>query len=114
MKMVVAVVKPAVTEAVMDALALIGVAGMTVSEVKGHGRQKGQTEVYRGAEYQVTLVPKVRFDIAVDDNIADKVVETIAQAAKTGKIGDGKIFVLDIAQALRIRTGERDGEAIAT
>jgi nitrogen regulatory protein PII len=114
MKLVVAIVKPAMTNAVMDALSAIGVSGMTVTEVKGHGRQKGQTEIYRGAEYQVTLVPKVRFDIAVADDIADKVVETIGKAAKTGKIGDGKIFVLDLEQAVRIRTGERDAEAVAT
>lgn len=112
MKMIVAIVKPAVTEAVMDALGGIGISGLTVSEVKGHGRQKGQTEIYRGAEYQVTLVPKVRFEVAVDDGVAEKVVETIARAAKTGKIGDGKIFVLDIQSALRIRTGERDSDAI--
>jgi nitrogen regulatory protein PII len=114
MKLVVAIVKPAMTNAVMDALSAIGVSGMTVTEVKGHGRQKGQTEIYRGAEYQVTLVPKVRFDIAVGDDIADKVVETIGKAAKTGKIGDGKIFVLDLEQAVRIRTGERDAEAVVT
>jgi nitrogen regulatory protein PII len=114
MKLVVAIVKPAMTNAVMDALSAIGVSGMTVTEVKGHGRQKGQTEIYRGAEYQVTLVPKVRFDIAVADDIADKVVETIGKAAKTGKIGDGKIFVLDLEQAVRIRTGERDAEAVVT
>lgn len=114
MKLVVAIVKPAMTNAVMDALSAIGVSGMTVTEVKGHGRQKGQTEIYRGAEYQVVLVPKVRFDIAVADDVADKVVETIGKAAKTGKIGDGKIFVLDLEQAVRIRTGERDAEAVAT
>jgi len=112
MKMIVAIVKPAVTETVMDALAEIGVAGMTVSEVKGHGRQKGQTEIYRGAEYQVTLVPKVRFEIAVEDGVADSVVETITKAASTGKIGDGKVFVMDLVSALRIRTGERDVDAI--
>jgi len=112
MKMIVAIVKPAVTETVMDALADIGVAGMTVSEVKGHGRQKGQTEIYRGAEYQVTLVPKVRFEIAVEDGVADNVVETITKAASTGKIGDGKVFVMDLVSALRIRTGERDADAI--
>lgn len=112
MRMIVAVVKPAVTEAVMDALADIGISGLTVSEVKGHGRQKGQTEIYRGAEYQVTLVPKVRFDIAVDDNVVEKVVETIQKAASTGRIGDGKIFVLDLVSAVRIRTGEQDSDAI--
>ena len=112
MKMIVAIVKPAVTETVMDALAEIGVSGLTVSEVKGHGRQKGQTEIYRGAEYQVTLVPKVRFEIAVEDSVADSVVDTISKAASTGKIGDGKVFVMELQQALRIRTGERDGDAI--
>ncbi len=112
MKMIVAIVKPAVTETVMDALAEIGVSGLTVSEVKGHGRQKGQTEIYRGAEYQVTLVPKVRFEIAVEDSVADRVVETISKAASTGKIGDGKVFVMELQQALRIRTGERDADAI--
>lgn len=112
MKMIVAIVKPAVTETVMNALAEIDVSGLTVSEVKGHGRQKGQTEIYRGAEYQVTLVPKVRFEIAVDDSVADSVIETISKAASTGKIGDGKIFVMDLQQAFRIRTGERDADAI--
>ena len=113
MKMITAIVKPAVTQAVIDALTEIGVAGLTVSEVKGYGRQKGQTEVYRGAEYHVTLVPKVRFEIAVDDAIADKVVATVARTANTGKIGDGKIFVLDLLSAMRIRTGEKDSEAVA-
>lgn len=114
MKMIVAIIKPAMTEAVMDALAEIGVSGLTVSEVKGHGRQKGQTEIYRGAEYQVTLVPKVRFEIAVEDSVADRVVETISKTASTGKIGDGKVFVMELQQALRIRTGERDSDAIGS
>ena len=113
MKMIVAIVKPSVTEAVMDALADIGVSGLTVSEVRGHGRQKGQTEIYRGAEYNVTLVPKIRFEIAVDDELATQVVDTIAKAAKTGKIGDGKIFVMDLQSATRIRTGETDSDAVA-
>ena len=113
MKMVIAVVKPAMTQAVMDALTEIGVVGLTVSEVKGYGRQKGQTEVYRGAEYQVNLVPKVRFEIAVDDASAEGVVEAIATSAKTGKIGDGKVFVLDLQSALRIRTGEKDTDAVS-
>jgi len=113
MKMIVVVVKPSVTEAVMDALAGIGVSGLTVSEVRGHGRQKGQTEIYRGAEYNVTLVPKIRFEIAVDDGMATQVVDTITKAAKTGKIGDGKIFVMDLLSATRIRTGETDSEAVA-
>ena len=112
MKMIVAIVNPAVTEAVMDALADIGISGLTVSEVKGHGRQKGQTEIYRGAEYQVTLVPKVRFDIAVEDKVVEQVVDVIRKSASTGRIGDGKIFVLDLVSAVRIRTGEQDGDAI--
>lgn len=112
MKMIVAIVKPAATEPVMEALAEIGISGLTVSEVKGHGRQKGQTEVYRGAEYQVTLVPKVRFEIAVDDSAVDSVVDTISKTASTGKIGDGKVFVMDLASAVRIRTGERNSDAI--
>ena len=113
MKMIVAIVKPSVTEPVMDALADIGVSGMTVSEVRGHGRQKGQTEIYRGAEYSVNLVPKIRFEIAVDDGLATQVVDTIAKAANTGKIGDGKIFVMDLLSATRIRTGETDADAVA-
>ena len=113
MKMITAIVKPAMTQTVLDALTVIGVQGLTVAEVKGYGRQKGQTEIYRGAEYHITLVPKVRFEIAVDDGMAEKVVETITRAAKTGKIGDGKIFVHDLGTAVRIRTGERDSAAIA-
>ena len=113
MKIIVAIVKPSVTEAVRDALAGIGVSGLTVSEVRGHGRQKGQTEIYRGAEYSVNLVPKVRFEIAVDDGIANQVVDTITKSAKTGKIGDGKVFVMDLQSATRIRTGETDSEAVA-
>ena len=113
MKMIVAVVKPSQTQAVMDALSAIGVSGMTVSEVRGHGRQKGQTEIYRGAEYNVNLVPKVRFEIAVDDGVAAQVVDTISKSAKTGKIGDGKIFVMDLQSAVRIRTGETDTEAVS-
>lgn len=111
--MIVAIVKPSVTEPVMDALADIGVSGMTVSEVRGHGRQKGQTEIYRGAEYSVNLVPKIRFEIAVDDGLATQVVDTITKAANTGKIGDGKIFVMDLLSATRIRTGETDADAVA-
>lgn len=114
MKMIIAIVKPSATEPVMDALSEIGISGMTVSEVKGHGRQKGQTEIYRGAEYQVTLVPKVRFEIAVQSKDAEQVMATIANAAGTGKIGDGKVFVMDLESAMRIRTGERDDEAIAS
>lgn len=113
MKMIIAVVKPAVTEAVIDALTDTGISGLMVSEVRGYGRQKGHTEIYRSAEYEVTLVPKVRFEIAVDDSLVDVVVDTIAKVAHTGRIGDGKVFVLDLLSALRIRTGEKDLDAVA-
>ncbi len=112
MKLVTAVIKPFKLDDVRDALNTIGVHGMTVSEVKGYGRQKGHTEMYRGAEYAVSFLPKLRIEIAVDSRRADKVVEVIAAAAKTGQIGDGKIFVTDIAQAVRIRTGETDVDAL--
>jgi len=112
MKLIVAIVKPAVSQRVIEALSEIGISGLTVSEVMGYGRQKGQTEVYRGAEYQVTLIPKVRFEVAVDDALATQVVDAIGRVAKTGKIGDGKIFTLDLHSALRIRTGELDSEAL--
>ncbi len=97
---------------VRDALTALGVHGMTVSEVKGFGRQKGHTEIYRGAEYEITFVPKVKIEVAVTDDLADRVVEAIQENAKTGQIGDGKIFVLDLGQAVRIRTGETDAEAL--
>lgn len=113
MRMVTAIIKPSRIDDVLNALSGIGVQGLTVAEVKGYGRQKGQTEVYRGAEYVVQLVPKVRIDVACDDGQADKIAETIATAAKTGKIGDGKIFVSDLLSAMRIRTGESGNEAIA-
>lgn len=106
MKMVVAVIKPFKLEEVREALAGIGVAGMTVCEAKGFGRQKGQTEIYRGAEYAVNMLPKVRLEIVAADDMAPKIVETIRNAANTETIGDGKIFVLEVADATRIRTGE--------
>jgi nitrogen regulatory protein P-II 2 len=112
MNMVVAIIKPFKLDAVRDALAQIDVSGMTVSEVKGYGRQKGHTEIYRGNEYQVNLVPKLRIEVATPDERTDQVVDTIANAAKTGQIGDGKIFVQGINQARRIRTGETDAAAL--
>jgi nitrogen regulatory protein P-II 2 len=112
MKLVTAVIKPFKLEEVRDALNAMGVHGMTVTEVKGYGRQKGHTEIYRGAEYAVNFLPKLRIEIAVDSNRADKVVEAISSAAKTGQIGDGKIFVTDIERAVRIRTGETDNDAL--
>ena len=112
MKLVIAIIKPHKLEEVRDALSGIGVQGLTVTEVRGFGRQKGQTEIYRGAEYTTSFVPKVRLDLAVADNLAPRVVETVQQAAATGAIGDGKIFVLDLEQAVRIRTGELDDAAL--
>ncbi len=113
MKMIVAVIKPSRLDAVLDAVTEAGASGLTVSEVRGYGRQRGKTEVYRGAEYEVKLLPKVKLEIAVPSDIADSVVEALARTANTGKIGDGKVFVMDLEQALRIRTGERDAAAIA-
>jgi nitrogen regulatory protein P-II 2 len=110
MKIVMAVIKPFKLDEVRDALTAVGVHGMTVSEVKGYGRQRGHTEIYRGAEYAVSFLPKVKVEVAVADDQVDRVVEAITGAAKTGQIGDGKIFVLDLEQATRIRTGEA-GEA---
>ena len=112
MKLVIAVIKPFKLDEVRDALTRIGIQGMTVSEVKGYGRQKGHMEIYRGAEYAVNFLPKVRMEIAVDSARADQVVEAITSAAKTGQIGDGKIFVTPIEQAVRIRTGETDAAAL--
>jgi nitrogen regulatory protein P-II 2 len=112
MKLVMAIIKPFKLEDVRAALGAVGVEGLTVSEVKGYGRQKGQTEVYRGAEYSVSFVPKVKLEVAVDDALADRVVETIRETANTGRIGDGKIFVLDVEHAVRIRTGETGSEAL--
>jgi len=113
MKMIVAIIKPSRLDAVLDAVTAAGASGLTVTEVRGYGRQKGKTEVYRGAEYEVKLLPKVRLEIAVIDEIVQTVVDALANAANSGKIGDGKVFVLDLESALRIRTGERDVAAIA-
>jgi len=112
MKLVTAIIKPFKIDQVRDALVAIGVHGMTVTEVKGYGRQKGHTEIYRGAEYVVNFLPKIRIEVAVPSDQADKVVEVIGSAAKTGQIGDGKIFVTPIEQAVRIRTGETDANAL--
>ena len=112
MKMIVAVIKPHALEAVRDALKEQGVEGMTLTEVKGYGRQGGHTEVYRGAEYQIEFVPKLRLEIVVEQARASGVVDAIANAARTGKIGDGKIFVMPVENAVRVRTGETDAEAI--
>ena len=112
MKLIVAIIKPFKLDEVREALTPLGVQGLTVSEVKGFGRQKGQTEIYRGAEYIVNFLPKVKIEVAVPNEVADRVVETIQSAAQTGKIGDGKIFIFDIVQAIRIRTGETDNDAL--
>ncbi len=112
MKLVSAIIKPFKLDDVREAISEIGVEGLTVSEVKGFGRQKGHTELYRGAEYQVDFLPKVKLEIATQAENVDRVVEAISQAAHTGKIGDGKIFVYDLSQAVRIRTGEMDAEAL--
>jgi nitrogen regulatory protein P-II 2 len=112
MKLVVAVIKPFKLEDVRDALTHQGISGMTVTEVKGYGRQKGHTEIYRGAEYAVTFLPKLRVEVAVNDGQAEGVVEAIQRAAKTGQIGDGKIFVVALESALRIRTGETNSDAL--
>ena len=112
MKFIIAIIKPFKLDEVREALGAIGVAGMTVSEVKGFGRQKGQTEIYRGAEYSTNMLPKVKIEIAATDAIAAQVVETIQQTASTESIGDGKIFVLDLASATRIRTGETGDTAL--
>jgi len=112
MKMITAVIKPFKLDDVREALSDIGVTGLTVTEVKGFGRQKGHTELYRGAEYVVDFVPKVRLDLAVSDDQLDSVIEVISKAAATGKIGDGKIFVTDLLQVVRIRTGETNDDAL--
>ena len=112
MKMVMAIIKPFKLDDVREALSDIGVQGITVTEVKGFGRQKGHTELYRGAEYVVDFLPKVKIEAAVDDGLVDQVIEAVSKAANTGKIGDGKIFVMNIEQAVRIRTGESGAEAL--
>ncbi len=112
MKMVTAVIKPFKLDDVREALAEIGVQGITVSEVKGFGRQKGHTELYRGAEYVIDFLPKIKLEIAIDDDQVERVVETIATTARTGKIGDGKIFVTPLERVVRIRTGELDSDAL--
>jgi nitrogen regulatory protein PII len=112
MKLVLALIKPFKLDEVREALTPLGVQGLTVTEVKGFGRQKGQTEIYRGAEYQVSFLPKIKIEVVVPGELADGVVEAIAKAARTDKIGDGKIFVLDVERALRIRTGETDTAAL--
>jgi len=112
MKLVTAIVKPFKLDEVREALTSMGVEGLTVSEVKGFGRQKGHTEIYRGAEYEISFVPKVRIDVVVSDALADQVVEAITKSARTGSIGDGKIFVSDVSKAVRIRTGDSDEDAL--
>ncbi|MCB1351436.1 MAG: P-II family nitrogen regulator [Rhodobacteraceae bacterium] len=112
MKLIIAVIKPFKLEEVREALTTIGVQGLMVSEVKGYGRQSGHTEIYRGAEYVVNFVPKIKLEMVVSDAIAPQAVETLSTTAKTGKIGDGKIFVLDVEQAMRVRTGETGEEAL--
>ena len=111
-KLIIAAIKPFKLEEVREALTAIGVRGMMVTEIKGFGAQSGHTEIYRGAEYAVNFVPKIKLEIAVQSGMAEQVVDTIAQTAKTGKIGDGKIFVLDLQQALRVRTGETNEDAL--
>jgi nitrogen regulatory protein P-II 2 len=111
--MITAVVKPSRLDAVLEAVTEAGASGLTVTEVRGYGRQKGKTEIYRGAEYEVKLLPKVKLEIAIGDDGADAIVAAIQASANTGKIGDGKVFVTSLEAALRIRTGERDMEAIA-
>ncbi|SIS57882.1 nitrogen regulatory protein P-II family [Roseivivax lentus] len=112
MKLIIATIKPFKLEEVREALTSIGVRGMMVTEIKGFGSQSGHTEIYRGAEYAVNFVPKIKLEIVVAASMADQVVETIAKTAKTGKIGDGKVFVLDVGQAIRVRTGETDADAL--
>jgi nitrogen regulatory protein P-II 2 len=112
MKLVTAIIKPFKLDDVRDALSAVGVHGMTVTEVKGFGRQKGHTEIYRGAEYAVNFLPKLKIEVAIEDGVEEKVVAAVGQAAKTGQIGDGKIFVYDLDRAVRIRTGETDNDAL--
>jgi nitrogen regulatory protein P-II 2 len=112
MKLVTAIIKPFKLDDVREAISEIGIDGLTVTEVKGFGRQKGHTELYRGAEYQVDFLPKVKLEVAINDDQVERLVEAIVSAAKTGKIGDGKVFVYDLEQAVRIRTGEADSDAL--
>jgi len=112
MKLVIAIIKPFKLDDVRDAIGDLGIAGLTVTEVKGYGRQRGHTEIYRGAEYAVNFLPKLKIEVAVASDRADKVVETITSTAKTGQIGDGKIFVVDVDHVVRIRTGETDTDAL--
>ena len=112
MKLVIAIIKPFKLDDVRDALGEVGITGMTVTEVRGFGRQKGHTELYRGAEYVVDFLPKVKIEVVLEDNLVDQAVEAIQRAAHTGRIGDGKIFITTVEEAIRIRTGERGGEAI--
>jgi nitrogen regulatory protein PII len=112
MKMIVAIIKPFMLDPVRDALTELGIQGMTVSEVKGFGRQKGHTEIYRGAEYAIDFLPKVKIELAVSNDVAERVIEAIQKSAATGKIGDGKIFVTEVLKAVRIRTGETDADAL--
>ena len=112
MKLIVAIIKSFTLDEVRVALTSVGIQGLTVSEVKGFGRQKGQTEIYRGAEYSVSFLPKLKIEVAVVDDLVEPTIEAIQRAANTGRIGDGKIFVLDLAQVVRIRTGERGAEAL--
>jgi nitrogen regulatory protein P-II 2 len=112
MKIIMAIIKPFKLEEVRDALTAIGVHGLTVTEVKGYGRQKGHTEIYRGAEYAVSFLPKLKIEVAVNAEVVDQVVEAIVAAARTGQIGDGKIFVMNLDSAVRIRTGEKDQDAL--
>jgi len=112
MKLITAIVKPFKLDDVRKAIGDVGVQGVTVTEVRGFGRQRGHTEIYRGAEYTVEFIPKTKIEVAVEDALADQVIEAIIKSATTGKVGDGKIFVVDLAQVYRIRTGERDGNAI--
>ena len=112
MKLVVAIIKPFKLDEVREALSAIGVQGITVTEVKGFGRQKGHTELYRGAEYVIDFLPKVKVEVVVEDSMVENAIEAIESAARTGRIGDGKIFVIDVEQAIRIRTGDRGSDAI--
>lgn len=112
MKIVMAVIKPFKLDEVRDALTAVGIQGLTVTEVKGYGRQKGHTEIYRGAEYAVSFLPKIKIELAISDDMVEPAIEAIGKAAKTGQIGDGKIFVYPLESAVRIRTGEKDNEAL--